>query len=64
MLYTVTAVATVTLGNSSKSMQIPTFLLDSGIQGIVSAQHAEKIARDILDPSQIYDELHMNIQPR
>jgi hypothetical protein len=30
--------------------QIPTFLLDPNIQGIVSEKHAEKIAMGILNP--------------
>lgn len=29
--------------------QLPTFFLDSTVQGIVDAEHAEKIAHDILD---------------
>lgn len=32
----------------SALQQIPTFFLDSGVQGIRSAEHAEQIARDIL----------------
>lgn len=30
--------------------QIPTFLLDADIQGIVDEQHAEQIAREIVCP--------------
>ena len=32
------------------SKQFPTFYLDSQVQGIVSVEHAVKIARDILNP--------------
>lgn len=31
------------------SRQIPTFFLDEDIQGIVSAEHAKKIAEDIIN---------------
>jgi hypothetical protein len=31
--------------------QIPLFYLDSAVQGIVSARHAEKIAKDIVNPT-------------
>lgn len=32
--------------------QIPTFFLDENVQGIVSEEHAESIARDILGGSE------------
>jgi hypothetical protein len=52
MLYQITATRTTTStrhGSSwTSTTQIPTFYLDSNMQGIVAATHAEKIARDIL----------------
>ena len=33
----------------SSTLDIPTFFLDSHIQGITSCAHAEKIARDMLN---------------
>lgn len=35
-------------GRYAGSQQVPTFYLDSSVQGIVSEAHAERIARDIL----------------
>ena len=37
----------------SVTHQIPTFYLDSNIQGIVSEEHAAKIATDILNPAKL-----------
>jgi hypothetical protein len=37
-----------------KSRNVPTFELNSRIQGIVTAGHAAGIARDIVDPFGIY----------
>ena len=52
MLYQImaTRTATVRRGESdwTTTTQIPTFYLDDTVQGIVDADHAEAIARDIL----------------
>jgi len=47
MLYVVTA--------TTNGRQIPTFLLDAGIQGITGVAHARKIAADILGPDATID---------
>jgi len=49
-LYLITATAVMTHGATSRMTQIPAFILDPGIQGIVSEQHAEEIACTIIDP--------------
>lgn len=33
------------------SRQVPTFFLESAVQGIVSCEHAQQIARHIIDPT-------------
>lgn len=35
----------------STTYQIPTFYLDSNVQGITSAEHAERIAASIINPT-------------
>lgn len=45
------------------SFGIPSFVLPSGILGIVSKNHAEKIARKIVDPLGVAKELHFSIEP-
>jgi hypothetical protein len=37
-----------------RSRNAPTFILDSHIQGIVTAGHAAGIARDVVDPFEVY----------
>lgn len=56
MLYQINATRTITglkRRNDDSSWtttnQIPTFYLDSNIQGIVDSEHAERIARDVLE---------------
>lgn len=39
--------------------QMPTFYLDESVQGIVSEDHARRIAKHILDPYGMYEELHV-----
>lgn len=39
-----------TITGYHKTVQIPAFILDSRIQGIVSAEHAERIVNDMLNP--------------
>lgn len=40
---------------------LPTFYLDSSVQGIVSAKHAEDIAREIVDPCKLYDRVTLSV---
>lgn len=37
-------------GNGHNTRQLPAFILDGNIQGIVSVAHADRIAREILAP--------------
>lgn len=39
----------------SRTRQVPTFFLDPRVQGIVSEDHAKRIALDIIDPFGQYD---------
>lgn len=39
--------------------QIPTFYLNPNVQGIMDAEHAEKIAREILNPLDLPLTLHV-----
>jgi hypothetical protein len=45
------------------SMQLPAFQLNGGIQGILSQCHAEKIAREVIDPLGLYGyAIHVHAQ--
>jgi hypothetical protein len=44
MMYAVTASVTRKVGKWSSTTHSPTFFLDSNVQGIVSVNHAERIA--------------------
>lgn len=48
-LYCITAVRVV----NGAARQVPTFFLDAGVQGIVSTDHAKRIAADILGPGEV-----------
>jgi hypothetical protein len=48
MLYQIQAHALVTRGSTATTIDLPTFLLDSDIQGIVSVDHARRIAADMI----------------
>ena len=50
MLYAITAQVHSRQGEWTGSRQIPTFYLDSSVQGITSPDHALVIATMILDP--------------
>ncbi len=42
--------------------QIPTFYLNSNVQGIVDAEHAEQIAREVVNPTNKWDiEVHLYV---
>lgn len=50
MIYAITANVTWTAKNGyHTSRQVPTFFLDSDIQGIVDCEHAEQIAKRMLE---------------
>ena len=50
MIYAIQAMQNRSLPDGSTRIhQVPTFYLDSAAQGIVSVEHAETIARDILN---------------
>jgi len=48
MLYQIQAQAVVTRDGAETVVQLPTFLLDSDIQGIVSADHAKRVANSMI----------------
>lgn len=48
--YAVTANMTTEADGWTSTRHLPTFYLCANAQGIVSEEHAERIARDILDP--------------
>lgn len=51
MLYQITAQLKVrTKGMAVRMVQIPTFFLDSNIQGIMSERHCRQIAEEIINP--------------
>ena len=50
MLYVVSATIVKRSGLSSLTRQIPTFYLDSSVQGIMSTEQAKKIAHEIINP--------------
>jgi hypothetical protein len=50
MVYMITATIVIDRKNGWKETgQVPTFFLDSAIQGITSAAHAERIAKSMLE---------------
>lgn len=49
MVYAVIANVTYMEGEWRASKQIPTFFLDSAMQGIRDIEHAEKIAKNMLE---------------
>ncbi len=48
--YAITATVTREGVGWQQSRQIPAFYLDSNVQGIVSEEHAQKVAMAIIDP--------------
>ena len=49
--YRITANGVQTVRGWATQFQIPTFFLRADVQGIISAEHAERVARDILTAS-------------
>ncbi len=45
-----------------RTHQIPTFYLDENVQGIVNKDHAEKIARTIIDPCGVADQIFVSVE--
>lgn len=50
-MYVIQATVTKLEGEYHCNRQIPTFFLNENIQGIISEEGAEKIARDIINPT-------------
>ena len=48
--YLITAVAVESGDETIINHQIPTFILNSDVQGIVSEEHAARVAEDIINP--------------
>lgn len=62
MLYLISANVIHHDGTWQISSQVPTFLLNSHVQGIVDASHAERIARDVINPLKLEGiEIHMTV---
>lgn len=51
MFYQIMATATYYRNKFSTTIQIPTFYLNGDLQGIVNKEHAESIAKSIIDAS-------------
>lgn len=51
MLYSVCANVTYKEGRWTCSQQVPTFILNGDIQGIVSIDHAARIAEKVVNPT-------------
>lgn len=45
----------------TSSNGVPTFFLDIDVQGIVSDEHAESIARKVVDPLGLAKEVHVSV---
>ena len=50
-MFQVLATVTKTTPEGSVVTQVPTFFLDGNIQGIVSLEHADQIAQEIINPT-------------
>ncbi len=66
-MYAITATVThhtkdANMQRTQKVVQIPTFYLDENVQGIVSVEHAERIAKRIILPIELdYDSVEVNV---
>lgn len=45
----------------TSSTGVPTFFLDIDVQGIVNDEHAEQIARKVVDPLGVAKEVHVSV---
>jgi hypothetical protein len=43
------------------SVGVPTFVLDGNVQGILCIAHAEKVARQIVDPLGVAEAVHVSV---
>lgn len=59
--YVVHATVVKKRGGWTSSVQVPTFLLDADVQGIVSEEHAERVARQVVDPLGLADRVHISV---
>jgi hypothetical protein len=59
-LYAVQATVETKRGEWSGMKQIPTFYLDSNVQGIISEEHACRIAADILGAGTEFATFHIS----
>ena len=48
--YLIAAAVTRTVDGYTNTRHLPLFVLDGDIHGLVDADHAERIAREIVDP--------------
>lgn len=53
----ITAQRATRRGDYTGSEQVPTFYLDENVQGIVSEDHAKRIAADIIGPDVVMDSI-------
>lgn len=62
--YTVQGTVThVTADGWRGTVQVPTFYLSADVQGIRDAAHAERIARDIIDPLHTAADVSVFVMP-
>jgi len=54
MLYGIVATVTTKSKGWMNSRRLPTFYLDSAVQGILSKDHAKQIATEIVNPTNCY----------
>lgn len=60
-LYAVNAQVVTEEDGWRSSIGVPTFFLDIDVQGIVNDDHAEKIARKVVDPLGTAKEVHISV---
>ncbi len=51
MFYQITATVTKKTADGTTSIQVPTFFLNGNVQGIVGIDHAEQIAKEVINPT-------------
>jgi hypothetical protein len=61
-VYAVHAQVLTHIGSYTGSRSVPTFYLDSRVQGIVSAEHAAEVAAGIVDPLGAIPAADLNIK--
>jgi hypothetical protein len=47
----------------TSSVGVPSFILDSGLQGIQNEEHAIQIAKKVVDPQGLAEEVHVSVAP-